>query len=464
MDQESLKVLTGESEEYQSWKPVLETYTDLYSGGAQFKAKAQKYLYRRHREPGEIFQERSDRAFYENYIGSIIDWYASTLFRREAIITISEASDQEAKFYFSFLQNCDKNGSNISDFFRKRFNEALVYGKSYICLEFPFRSEVYSNRYEESLFGADRPYLVGHSPLNTVNKMYGESGQLTQITFVLEEEISKSHDGTSRTRYITYDRDSFYIVDKLTHNSIIDYKLIAQGPHSCTNKRCVPVVELEVTDGMWLMNKAASLQIEHYNKSNSLAWSLGMALYATPVIYSKKDWTKMIGESYYIHLDPDDKFGWTEPEGRVYTIALENLNRLQEELYRTCYLLSQSKSWLGGARNESAQSKIRDYQITQEVLRAYGDGVKNCMNRVLALAANVTGSSITFSVGGLDQFEAGEFREELEEAKSLVSLGIKSRTFKKQLFKRLAFKLLSDVNESTKAQIAVEIDQALEKE
>lgn len=464
MEQEYLKGLAKESEEYLSWKPILETYTDLYSGGAQFKAKAQKYLYRRHREPGEIFQERSDRAFYENYIGSIIDWYASTLFRREAIITINEASTQEAKFYFSFLQNCDRNGTNISDFFRKRFNEALVYGRSYICLEFPFRSEVYANRYEELLFGADQPYLVGHCPLNTVNKIYGESGKLAQITFVLEEEKENDKDATRRTRYITYDRDAFYIVEKRVNNSISDYKLIAEGAHSCTNQRCVPVVELEITEGMWLMNKAASLQIEHYNKSNSLAWSLGMALYATPVIYSKKDWTKMIGESYYIHLDPDDKFGWTEPEGKVYTIALGNLNRLQEELYRTCYLLSQSKSWLGGARNESAQSKIRDYQITHEVLRAYGDSVKNCMNRVLALAAEVTSSSISFSVGGLDQFEPGEFRDELEEAKSVISLGFESKTFKQQLFKRLAFKLLSDVNESTKAQIAEEIDQSLENE
>ena len=38
---------------------------------------------RRHKEPGEVYQERLSRVFYENYIGSIIDWYAATLMRRE---------------------------------------------------------------------------------------------------------------------------------------------------------------------------------------------------------------------------------------------------------------------------------------------------------------------------------------------------------------------------------------------
>ena len=27
------------------------------------------------------------RVFYENYIGSIVDWYAATLFRREPVLT-----------------------------------------------------------------------------------------------------------------------------------------------------------------------------------------------------------------------------------------------------------------------------------------------------------------------------------------------------------------------------------------
>ena len=40
-----------------------------------------EYLVRRQREPGDVYAERLGRVFYQNYIGSIVDWYTATLFR-----------------------------------------------------------------------------------------------------------------------------------------------------------------------------------------------------------------------------------------------------------------------------------------------------------------------------------------------------------------------------------------------
>jgi len=48
-----------------------------------------------------------------------------------------------------------------------------------------------------------------------------------------------------------------------------------------------------------------------------------------PVIYSERDWHQVVGESYYIQLGPQDRFGWTEPEGKVYGIAQDNLDHLR---------------------------------------------------------------------------------------------------------------------------------------
>ena len=99
----------------------------------------------------------------------------------------------------------------------------------------------------------------------------------------------------------------------------------------------VPLYELRIPEGLWLLNKAASLQLEHFNKSNALGWALTMGLFAMPVVYSEREWSQMVGESYYIQLGPGDKFGWTEPEGKVYQIAADNLDRLKDEIYRVCY-------------------------------------------------------------------------------------------------------------------------------
>ena len=84
--------------------------------------------------------------------------------------------------------------------------------------------------------------------------------------------------------------------------------------------------EMRIPEGLWLLNRAGLLQLEHFNKSNALGWALTMGLFAMPVVYSEREWSQMVGESYYIQLGPGDRFGWTEPEGKVFQIAADNLS------------------------------------------------------------------------------------------------------------------------------------------
>jgi hypothetical protein len=211
------------------------------------------------------------------------------------------------------------------------------------------------------------------------------------------------------------------------------------------------------------MNKAGLLQMEHFNKSNALAWAITMGLFAMPVVYSDKDWKQIVGESYYIQMGPQDRFGWTEPEGKVYQIAAENLNRLQEEIYRICYLLSQAGGSYSAAP-QSGLSKLRDFAITQEVLRACGDVVKDSLKRVLRTVEAARNDGLAIDVAGLDEFDIADFRSDLENAQLLLGLGIKSPTLETQIFKRLASKYLCDVRQEVKDRIAAEIDCSLERQ
>src|SRR5581483_8910989 len=99
---------------------------------------------------------------------------------------------------------------------------------------------------------------------------------------------------------------------------------------------------------------------------NALSWALTMGLFAMPVVYSERQWNQMVGESYYIQLGPEDRFGWTEPEGKVYQIAADNLVRLKDEIYRVCYLMTQASSTQSANLGQSGLSKQRDFSITQE--------------------------------------------------------------------------------------------------
>jgi hypothetical protein len=185
-----------------------------------------------------------------------------------------------------------------------------------------------------------------------------------------------------------------------------------------------------------------------------------MGLFATPVVYSDREWNQIAGESYYIQLGKDDRFGWTEPEGKVYQIAADNRVRLKDEIYRVCYLMNQAGTAAAGDLRQSALSKQRDFSVTQEVLRAYGDAVKETMKQVLWAIAAARRDDVTIDVSGLDEFDIEDFGSELDDARKLLELGIGSETLKKQIFMKLAFKYLCDSRQDIKNKVAEEIDLA----
>jgi hypothetical protein len=207
-----------------------------------------------------------------------------------------------------------------------------------------------------------------------------------------------------------------------------------------------------------MLNRAGLLQLEHFNKSNALSWALTMGLFAMPVVYSDREWSQMVGESYYIQLGPGDKFGWTEPEGKVYQIAADNLTRLQEEIYRVCYL-AQAGGSLDKGSVQSGLSKQLDFSITQEVLGAYGDAIKDQVRRVLKAIEAAREDGIDVSVTGMDQFDIANFSIELSDAQQLLALGVNSPTLKKEVSKKLALKYLADARQDVKDRIVAEIEQ-----
>jgi hypothetical protein len=452
--------INREHPEYIARKAMWKQYKDLYAGGERLRANASEYLVRRHKEPGEVYQERLSRVFYENYIGSIVDWYAATLMRREPML-LFEGTDAAAKSFYTLLSDdCDLKGTNLHEFFRQQFIQTMVCGGSFIVVDFPRGDGALLTRAEEDASGRSRAYLVDYGPDEVINWNYDQAGGMDWVvirTSCLQQSKATDSKWEKETRWIYYDRENFQIFRKAGEADAIE--LIDKGRHGLASLRRVPMFQMKVSEGLWLMNKAALLQLEHFNKSNALSWALTMGLFATPVIYSEREWNQIVGESYYIQLGPEDRFGWTEPEGKVYQIAADNLVRLKDEIYRVCYLMNQAGTSAAGDLRMSGLSKQRDFGVTQEVLRAYGDAVKDMMKQVLWAIADARQDGVRIDVSGMDEFDIGDFSNELDDAKKLLDLGIASETLKKQVFKKLAFKYLCDARQEIKNQVAEEIDR-----
>jgi hypothetical protein len=451
-----------EHPEYKAKRATWKQYRDLYAGGQEFLNKASEYLIQRHKEPLEVYSERLQRVFYENYIGSIVDWYGATLFRREPILSYDGPNEAGRRFFCEFTEDCDLRGTKLTDFLRKRFIDALVQGSTYVLVDFPKAAEPASSRAEEDERGVSRAYLVGYSPDEVTNWSYDDKGRFEWVV-VKTERLCKARpdeDWVTETTWTYYDKKQFKTYrQKRTQDHTADIRLVDSGLHGLAKQNCVPLFRLEMQEGLWLLNKAGSVQLEHFNKSNALGWALTMGLFATPVVYSDRKWNQIVGESYYIQLGPGDRFGWTEPDGKVYEIATQNLIRLQEEIYRVCYLMQ-----LGGPLNsasvQSGLSKARDFSAAQEVLRTYGDSVKDLTSRVLTAIEAAREDGLRIDVSGLDEFDIGDFGAELADAERLLAMGINSPTLKKQIFRKLALKYLSDFRQDVKDEIAAEIEAA----
>jgi hypothetical protein len=455
--------INHEHPEYRVKRAMWQQYRDLYVGGEQFKVNAERYLIRRQKEPGDVYGERLLRCFYENYIGSIVDWYAATLFRREAVLTFDGANERGKRFFGEFTEDCDRRGSSLTEFFRKQFIEALVCGSSYTLIDFPRLKRPSGTRAEEDERGASRAYLVNYSADELINWSFDEHGHYDWVvlrTQSLKKEKLEDKRWARQTRWVYYDKQIYRIWEQAEeegHQQAAE--MVAEGQHGLAKQSRVPLVDLRISEGLWLLNKAGSLQVEHFNKSNALGWALTMGLFAMPVVYSDRDWNQVMGESYYIQLAPQDRFGWTEPEGHVYQIAADNLTRLQEEIYRVCHVTHAGRSTLRST-TESGLSKQRDFAITQEVLRAYGDAVKDSMKRVLRAIDAAREDGLSINVSGMDEFDIGDFGTELGDAERLLNLGIHSPTLTKQVFKKLAFQFLCDARQEVKDQIGREIEEA----
>ena len=173
---------------------------------------------RRHKEPDEVYAERLSRVFYENYVGSIVDWYAATLMRREPVL-LFEGSDAAAKSFYNLLaDDCDLKGTNLSEFFRQRFVQALVCGSSYVVVDFPRAGGPAQTRAEEDASGT-----IAGVPGGLRRRTKSSTGTTTQTgglewvvirTSCLQQSKVTDAKWERETRWIYYDRENYQIFRK----------------------------------------------------------------------------------------------------------------------------------------------------------------------------------------------------------------------------------------------------------
>jgi hypothetical protein len=134
-------------------------------------------------ESARVYALRQKSAFYRSYVGPVIDFFSAQLFAAPFVVRATVGSTTDAfiddGFYAAFKEDCDGAGTDLSQFMKTRFTEALVKGRSWILAELPEDGgRPASSAAEWTERGLGRATLCKLSPDEVLDWEVGEDGEM----------------------------------------------------------------------------------------------------------------------------------------------------------------------------------------------------------------------------------------------------------------------------------------------
>lgn len=454
-------------------------YQALYEGGELFHKNIQCFLNKNLLEGPDQYALRTREAYYESYINSIVNQFASQLFSSPFVIRTKSdddgyysptvSSDLDS-FYSQFKEDCDLSGTDLVSFMRDVFITALIKRCGWVLAEMPSVDlPIPDNLLDEQQAGIGRAYLSLLQPDCVFDWEVDEYNQLLWV-ITFQREMRREDPRVPR-KIITdtwkiYDAQNVetfqlqYEVNKLP-NKDIDVPSISKKPHGFTR---VPFISLTLPKGLWLVNRLADAQIEHFRLDNSLSWAMRRACYPTAVYKTDDDDKGSLTRSpdgFAVKIGAKEELEWLSPPTNSFDVMMKMASSIKDEIYRLATQMALAVDNSAAAVGRSADSKAQDAQSTEICLHAYADLVKETVEEIFELISDARGDTdVVFSIEGMDEFNVLDVGEILANTKAAKELNLPSPTFQKEMQCKAAEALLFNVSQEIKDQIRQEIMSA----
>jgi len=440
----------------------------LREGGDMLRQNAQLLLAPRPKEDPSVYNARIKRITYQNIIANAGGWYEAEMFKTAPRI------EMQGDEYDNFLQDCDRTGRSLVDFYRTEYGDVFVNGRSYVLVDQPQGSA--KTLQEERDLKLNEPYLTHFNPLEVINWKKDVNGNFEWV--VIRIKIDRCEFLGSQkwaTRWMYYDRENFRIYEHVGDPDAAgayaqpkpDEKvaLVSEGLHALAHVKKVPIHVFMLPNCRW-MGKDAYLQlIDHFNQDNTYAWALFMSNLAMPVITGNVDASEIeFSEASFIVLPEGTKYEWSEPKGTSFTASENRVSQLREECYRQMYLMAQGRSSRATPAMQSGKSKEVDMVPARDVLSSHGDGIRASMNAVCRMVIEAKTRTIldpsddAVTVNGFN-FDVDMSTEEVFAASATVEVGIPSPTFERVMYKKMVRSWTADQPQEVVDTIFTEIDE-----
>jgi hypothetical protein len=451
-------------------------YDALYKSGHHFTERIHRFLLQNPQEPHETYLKRQKEASFRSYLGTIVDYFSALLFSVPVIYKPTlgpEKAEVEApEWVQAFADDVDGCGADLSDFLRTCLVEACVKRKSFWMLDFPENYGKSATKLDAERSGASDVKLRVIKRDQVIDWGKDRRGNLLWAIIREEDTLREEPEDTRDTKVTTWtvvDRQRlrrFEVATKLRESPNEDTNLepIFEVEHGMGE---VPLVELDVEDGMWIANRVAMPQTEHFRLSAANNWSMKRTAYAMPVLHLEDPEgfnPGKMGAGYFLKLRVNEKIEWIAPPSQHFIAVTEEVRNQKDEIFRLVTQMSLGVDNNSAAIGRSAESKIVDAEAIQVILRTYANKVRDRLKRALNLLSKARGEQHEWMVEGLDRFETLSPDVLVTLLKEAIGIGIPSSTFMVEAKCRVANALLPGLDSTSKQTIRDEIQDGVENE
>jgi hypothetical protein len=476
-----LALLDEKHPEYEALAPIWRECSALYHGGAYVDAMMGSLLPQNSQEPPDVYALRKQEASYLSYLGPIVDYFISWLYSGGFTLRPKDCHTEEPidtdQAYTEF-QNDVGGDISMTDFMRGRTTEALVKGASHWLIQMPMldaeqearvNTKVMSKE-EYEILGLGKPALRAVCREDVYDWATDEHGKLLWVIIHSIDAVRAD----PRTADRNMVRETWRIYDLINvevyaidyekgkrPTSDTDIPRISQANHRFVE---VPLVTLQVNDGLWIGGRIRKPQVEHFRLRSALAWLIRRTCYAMPVIKTADDRDpEIMGSGYYIKLGKEDSFEWTAPPNTPFDVIQKSIDSQRDEIYRVVHQMAQGLSNNAETVGRSADSKQIDTASTRIMLNAYGAIVRKAIEETLEIFSDARGDTDVFwSIEGFNGYDTATVGELIALATDAQILNIPSKTWRKEIKKKIALAGMPEAAAEIKELIRQEIDSAVD--
>lgn len=432
-------------------------------------------------EKPHVYEERCKRAYYIPYAGEVIDMITSALFSED----IAMESEPEADaWYDEWAKDVSPPGGSkqtLQAFLREQLCTALICKRAWTLIDLPTIDDVV----QEAMYAAKALPTSGAPPGSLAEQeslgmldAYAcsldpecvwdwECDRDGRLLWVLIHYISIPRAGIEVARDTVIERWMYYtsttwqrfeITYKKTNPPMEPTEIpqTGSGTHSFGQ---VPVVRLDLPEGLWAMGKIESIAVAHLNKRNALSWAQFKSLFPVLAHFAgapdpmnpvtedpDRALNQTYGQGYVAQFGEKDKLEYVGPDSAPYAVAAQDLKDLRDELHRVVHQMAQSVDNSAAALQRSAESKTVDTAATAIVLRELGKYVRDHaidMHEMAQVGRQDTTPS-TWSAQGMDGYQDASVDTVVAQAQILELVSIPSATFQQEYKFQLARKVLGD--------------------